>query len=255
METLVKVKERPILFNGEMVRAILEGRKTQTRRVVKPQLGTDPYDKFIHVESIDPGEWYYWWDVMKYNVSGGQIYRDTDQEYQEIKNPYGKPGEQLWVRETFADVNTGNGPAIIWRADGCIHYCVDDAYPVEYERYPKMDFCMWVNDLLNDEPEHRWRPSIHMPRWASRIQLEIVDVRVEQVQDISERDMVAEGIALKDSDYEWNRRDRYSQEQFFGLNLAQHWIDLWNSINEKRGYGWDVNPWVWVVEFRMIENV
>ena len=252
METLVKVKERPILFNGEMVRAILEGRKTVTRRVIKPQPSNNQY---LHNPPL-------WGTGITTNKGKyGTLFCKQVHEglilTEHFKSPYGKPGDQLWVRETFQvghlhiDSETGY-------ADDVDLYTGDLKVDPTDGGYWKVLYGLDGQEM-NYHPEdrfiRRYRPSIHMPKWASRIQLEIVDVRVERVQDISERDMVAEGIALKDSDYEWNRRDRYSQEQFFGFNLTQHWIDLWNSTNEKRGYGWDVNPWTWVIEFKVIENV
>lgn len=225
---LVKTKERPILFNGEMVRAVLDGRKTQTRRICKRQ-------------DVD--------------------YSLFTQEQQNYLCPYGAPGDQLWVRESwqaspwdkygfggwYQDVPKALRRRqvfqhTLYRADGS-EYHVD---PIDgLTRLEDRDVETYSGLI--------WKPSIHMPRWASRIQLEITDVRVERVQDISERDMVAEGIALKDSDYAWEIRDRFSQEAFFGFDIQQRWINLWDSINEKRGFGWDANPWVWVVEFGRVK--
>jgi len=167
------MKERPILFSGPMVRAILEGRKTQTRRIVKPQPLRDR-------------------GVMAFN----------DGEHPQMRCPYGKPGDRLWVRETW---------------------CPDvEPYTFRY----KAD---------GDEPLERWRPSIHIPRWASRITLEVVSVRVERLQNISEDDALAEGITLVER----------------GTSPVDQFNKLWESIN---GPGsWEANPWVWVVEFKRIE--
>lgn len=201
------MKLRPILFSGEMVRAILDGRKTQTRRVLKPSWSrcldlTDPDDRARAVEQC----------------------------------PYGVPGDRLWVRETWADVNSSEGPALLYRADGGMRtwHEFSETFGPDYGAGPSMDYVaypgeyvMWWSDLLAGEPDHRWRPSIYMPRWASRLTLEVTEVRVERVQEVSEEDARAEGVGTR--------------EQF---------IDLWGSINMKRGYGWAKNPWVWVVSFR-----
>lgn len=171
-------KERPILFSGEMVRAILDGRKTQTRRVMKHQNGA-------HLA------------------------------FQ--KCPHGNPGDCLWVRESFRlSVPAHEGQT---------------GYPI-YRANFKDDPILGI-----------WKPSIHMPRWASRITLEITGVRVERVRDISEEDAKAEG---------WPR----DQELFPTVNTsykANLWFErLWDSINAERGFGWDVNPWVWVLEFKRV---
>lgn len=185
--------EYPILFSGPMVRAIIEGRKAITRRVIKPQ---------------------------PFNINGSAFMKTT-------VCPYGQPGDRLWVRETFAPRYFDNGkPA--YRAD-------------------------WDGKAADLVPEPRWSPSIHMPRWASRITLEITAVRVERVQDISEYDAGLEGAPclaiskLKHPPIGLMQKIQAPEAFVYGF------YDLWNSINAKRGYGWDANPWVWVVEFKRIE--
>jgi len=190
------MRERPIIFSGPMVRAILDGRKTQTRRAVKSS-------GIWSVEDRDGSRW--------------PGYENNYGEWQWMACPYGQPGDRLWVRECWGlrDTQPKDGPerAVIgYRADG------ETAAP--NGRY------------------QLWRPSIHMPRWASRITLEITGVRVERVQDISEEDARAEGV----SETCVLPGDRGSFIPSFGM--------LWEQINAKRGYGWDVNPWVWVIEFR-----
>jgi len=184
MDTRIASMVKPILFSGPMVRAILDERKTQTRRVVKPQT----------------------------------CYKENPRP----RCPYGHPGDLIWVRETWADVNSYEGPAICYRADG---------------------------NHINGAPEHRWKPSIFMPRWASRLTLKITDVRIEQVQDINREDAIAEGCdnPLKGSELLGISGDYVADER---TSFAQ----LWNSINAKRGYSWQSNPWVWVVEFKAIHN-
>lgn len=202
------VKDRPILFSGEMVRAILDGRKTQTRRVIKPQPGYPGLARMVFENNpfapsalkgtpaenlrIAPDESVWLHEDSCGNVVGIQG-----------KCPYGQPGERLWVRETFADVNSEDGPALAYKADGDVRtwhefskvfgkdYGAGPSF--NYDAYPG-DYTMWHTDLFNGEPDPAWKPSIHMPRWASRITLEVTDVRVERLQDISEADAIAEGL-------------------------------------------------------------
>lgn len=185
--------ERPILFSGQMVRAILDGRKTQTRRVVKPPAPFAPGDDILV-------EW-----------ATGQI-----------KCPYGQPGDLLWVRETWAAnrIFDDSSPRIV----GNDHHGI--WWKADHSSYRP----------LNAKPG-RWRPSIHMPRWASRITLEVTGVQVEQLQEITTEDALAEGIAKHE---QWTPRVQFSE--------------LWDSINAKRGYGWNSNPCVWVVEFKKVED-
>ena len=213
------MKERPILFNGEMVRAILDGGKTQTRRVVKPQPvvefykanGTSQERVSEEVYRTAPG-----WPDDRFH-----IFRKTPEArgamsplWAELNCPYGQPGDRLWVRETFChvtDANDYNKKSVLYRAS---HNT--DAYAG----------C--------------WKPSIHMPRWASRITLEITAVRVERLQDISEADAVAEGCTGT------SLGPHVSADE---LETARdHFRRLWDSI-----YGnLEQNPWVWVVEFRKL---
>jgi hypothetical protein len=196
-------KERGILFSGPMVRAILDGRKTQTRRVVQnvPDAAVD----ITHNNARDV-----WFWVGEHSHLEG-----------EIINRYGKPGDRLWVRETWgvtAKVSTD-----------CWMYG-------PYNDIDK-DFIGYRAD--DPEPYWHWKPSIHMPRRFSRITLEITDVRVERLQDITEADVRAEGFTeregepLADSVTGWH----------------EPFAAAWDAINYKRGYGWNKNPWVWKIEF------
>jgi hypothetical protein len=208
------VRERPILFSGPMVRAILDGRKTVTRRVVKPQ----PEHVFARVgirnESLALG-------VMRPDETFGQVMI----EGKHVRCPYGSSGDSLWVRETWC-----------WTAqphhknpDGC-EYRADET------------------DAGVVLTEHRcWKPSIHMPRWASRISLEVVAVRVERVQEISEisvEDCFAEGISDQDGKIGWAPS-----------TAVGHFSSLWDEINGGRpGCDWESNPWVWRIQFRKIDQ-
>lgn len=201
------MKERPILFSGPMVRAILDGRKTQTRRVIKPQ----PH------AAADAFAW----------VARGKHSRWTAQKDGKAIGlwflcPYGGPGDRLWVRETWCEFIDDQGRAVACAADG------------------------WAECPAEDD---RWRPSIFMPRWASRITLEITGVRVERVQDVSETDAWAEGISIA-KEQTW--RPLGSKEPYQPYPPQMAFGALWDEINAKRGYSWESNPWVWVVEFKKL---
>ena len=185
-------REKPILMNGEMVRAVLDGRKTQTRRVIKPQPinPEGPNHDGLWSDTVDP--------VTRYFAC-----------------PYGQPGDRLWVRETWA----------------CSH--LYDQFP---PRLIPLDarFAYAATEHIGGLIK---RPSIHMPRWASRILLEIESVRVERLNAITADDCRAEGT--EDDKNDGLVRLRFSQ--------------LWTGINEKRGFAWHVNPWVWVITFRRVK--
>lgn len=231
------MKERPILFSAEMVRALLDGRKTQTRRVVKPQ----PIERNGQTLS-------------------GRHPCTIEKLYPEIRNRYGQPGDRLWVREAWrvgAWDNYEIAMAIDYLADNYAReewlivpdtmqdqfyrlreQSIDDAIGKKFFRDYHGDF-HWSK---GDSP-CRGRPSIHMPRWASRIMLEITNVRVERAQEISEADAKAEGVepSIVGSDFQ-------------DIQYRAGFQTLWDSINAKRGYGWEANPWVWVVEFKRIDG-
>ncbi len=175
------MKERPILFSAPMVRAILDGSKTQTRRVVKLQTPKAASISDFCVDGIRVG-----------------------------RCPYGQPGDRLWVREAWAD------------CDKLVrYYATDDVHPLRKKR-----------------------PSIHMPRWASRITLEVTGVRVERLQDISFSDARAEGIVVQ-PDGGWGLAD--STHYHFTDPRVSYW-SLWEAINGPGSV--DANPWVWVVEYK-----
>jgi hypothetical protein len=185
-------KEKPILFSAPMVRAILSGAKTQTRRVVKPGHKFDE-----HFETC----------------------------------PYGQPGDRLWVKETWQDDPVGEW-GVCYRASGHNEGC--------------------------KFPLHLWRPSIFMPRKLSRITLEITDVRVQRVQEISDDDATAEGCEFSPvpgcgDDDKWchGTCKRHGRCMYLRAPRFQ-FQDLWDSLNAKRGYGWKENPWVWAITFKRL---
>lgn len=219
------MKERGMIFNGEMVRAILDGRKTQTRRIIS-NVGAD---------NCIP--------LQKRTKTKDGIYTHVMDANIHWLCPFGKVGDRLWVRETWSDVNLEGAPAVAYRADDEVYDLMEDeslldedgAFNYQDPRVSKYQFAAWYSDLISGV-EGNWRPSIHMPRWASRILLEITDVRVERLNAITESDASAEGIT----------------DTGFGDLLVDGYRYLWKSI-----YGddsWQANPWVWVIEFKRIEG-
>ena len=218
------MKERPILFNAPMVRAILDGSKTQTRRVVKPQPDWVNENAGCGIATgggIMPSprsDWLHW--------RGSRLLRP------EPRCPYGLPGDRLWVRENFAIV-----PRTAYaRSDGVQQTLRPD---------DDHDAAIYRAGWDRSNGGFRWRPSIHMPRWASRILLEITDVRVERLQDISEADAQAEGVKVDGNGH----AVRDDVVNVGGARTA--FAELWESINGPDS--WSANPWVWVIEFRRIE--
>jgi hypothetical protein len=210
------IKERPILFLAPMVRAILEGRKTVTRRPVKAtKAHADGFMMLDHGKGWRP-----------YNAFGDFASDHEGMEYP-IACPYGKPGDRLWARETcfINDYREASVPEQE-RANYDIHYRADG-----------------ITDFEGEEELIRWRPSIHMPRWASRILLEVTDVRVERLQDITEEQALAEGIK-KHSDGGYHVEDG----KHYSDSPVESFACLWSSV----GGDWDANPWVWCVSFKRI---
>ena len=188
------MKEHPIIFSSEMVRAILDGRKTMTRRIVKkhPLIEAGFTIDFIN----DPG-------------NAGLC-------------PYGQSGDRLWVKEAWKFGLGKNGAEIF------------------YKTYPVGQGGGFIPGP--------WKPSVFMPRWASRITLEITDVRVAKLHDMNFYDWVADFCP---SSLEKER----ALEKFIGMkNMTEIAKKLWDSLNVKRGFGWDMNPWVWVISFKRIEQ-
>jgi len=235
------MKDRPILFSGEMVLAILDGRKTQTRRVVKGL----PLDDIGDPLDITGPEWY---EPIKIDRHGDEypgepifgIYGDD----WGVACPYGGPGDRLWVREAFMVGPSIPGTDYSGSLSG---YQLKDDDWIEYKATPP-----------HRHPGGPWRPSIHMPRWACRIILEITAVRVERVQQIGEDDALAEGVRIpvrinQQTGERRILRDVLSPALDHPSPVICAFGSLWDSINAKRGYGWDINPWVWVVEFKVIK--
>ena len=202
--------ERPILFSAPMVRAILEDRKAQTRRVMKPQprSGQTWGDVEESEQYID--EWFQWFDGGSKTAS--------------FSCPYGAPGDRLWVRETL---RPSQSQVVTYAEDGCPAWRHGESVTWPWPKTPLV------------------RTAIFMPRWASRILLEIVEVRAQRLREISEADATEEGIGAWFEDHphpEWDGdRDEY----------RKGFQELWDAINRK-SHPWSSNPWVWAVSFKRI---
>lgn len=215
---------RPILFKDEMVRAILDGRKTQTRRVIKPSQAKYPHYVYGSIRNTQNEIF----GLFNYMPDGPGTERV---EHSTIACPYGKPGDRLWVRETWQHINNEGQ-----KADEFEHW----------QQSPSNCFYLADESSPNNKPmSGRWRPSIHMPRWASRITLEITNVRVERLQDVSEGDAKAEGAKSVDP---VTGRECVLDRAMGSYRL--HFQSIWQSINGPES--WEANPWVWVIEFKRI---
>ena len=207
--------EHPILFSAEMVRAILRGDKTQTRRAIKPQppAEAESVSRQLCSQQIPEfdGAWQWWAGKPQTPIT------------KPLFCPYGAPGDTLWVRETWAPHPHG-----VMRC-GAVYRADPDAVP----------------------DAGRWRPSIHMPRWASRITLRITAVCVERLQDISEDDAIAEGVALERYVPISDSAGKHASGEAEPTDPVAEYRDLWNRIN---GAGaWDYNPWVWALSFERVK--
>jgi hypothetical protein len=255
------MKSRPILFSGAMVRALLAGTKTQTRRIVKPSAWVQDGD-------------------CDYTGACVRVADYIDHR----RCPYGQAGDRLWVRETFAyarvssDYETG-GELNVWRWEKDIYGLFDPAHLTTDPRHGLAARLYYAADGEDELPaefnmphgnEVGWTPSIYMPRWASRITLEITEIRVQRLQEISEEDAKAEGATWTNNGRrEWASHIATDQEADSVGGMQDGWshegetdpdrclpsargsfIHLWESINGARS--WDANPWVWCISFRRV---
>ena len=200
------VKERPIIFSSESVQQILAGRKTMTRRPVKPQ----PNDVR--------------WTPAAVGIYGGWI----DEHGYPVRCPYGAVGERLWVRETHF---IATGPA--------------DGSPPSLDNSLVHFKAGAPTDLLHVAAKNGlWRSPLHMPRWASRLTLELTSVGVERLQDISEEDAVAEGVEVDEAGHAVRKHDPIAWGSARG-----RYAEIWEELNAKRGFSWESNPYCWVLSF------
>ena len=209
------LKERPILFNTEMIQAVLEGRKTETRRIFKKQpIGL--FQRFVNTLGYPASLGWLW---------AGFGYKKDPTFY---KCPYGQVGDRLWVRETW------------WRKGKWQL----DIYKEEYEFVGTKGVAGYC--ATDPEPDKKYSykyPSIFMFRWASRITLEITEIKVERVQDITDGGVAKEGV-------DWSSTEIGNKH---GSPAKDTFANLWDSINKKRGFPWESNPWVWVIKFKVVE--
>ncbi len=208
---------KPILFNTDMVRAMLDGHKSMTRRVVKPQLISKS-----HVVFGKDGEIWFWW-------SGGT-------KKNKVKPPY-RPGDNLYVRETWCKYGKLNDRDQLIEGTEEYYYRADGENPTPFN-YFLVQHAGW--DEYRENPV--WRPSIRMPKEAARLFLRVTDVRVERLQDISAKDIIREGTP--DSESSETNRGYFAD-------------DIWDSTIKKADlprYGWAANPWVWVIAFERISK-
>ncbi|PKR55443.1 hypothetical protein [Thalassospira marina] len=218
---------KPILFSAPMVRAILDGRKTQTRRVIKPQPYSDNHNNCI-------------WNGCNYGQgSNGNPHFDhlasplPSSKTKKVNCPYGKPGDLLWVRESWQALSFGDYLPT-----------KDHVSDVRYMATDKLA------GLDKDARGWPWRPSIHMPRWASRITLEITDIRVQRLNQIAAEDARAEGVdqrSKKVREFDLLGASNDVADRIYLNACRWEFRDLWERINGPDS--WDANPWVWAVSF------
>jgi hypothetical protein len=204
------MSKKPILFCTDMVRAILGDRKFKTRRLDKLQeINKRPNSFMYSGENTFAGTERY--GHIFVDIDGVQTGHDIQESTLLIKPQY-QVGDKLWVRETFRPYSCGYDSKI--------------KVPVEYKA-----------DRLHSQSDIRWYPNIHMPKWASRLWLEVTDVKVERLQEITKKDAKAEGVIIRN----------------IGETYWRAFRKIWDSLNAKRGFGWDTNPYVWVYTFKKIE--
>lgn len=194
--------ERPILFSGPLVRAILDGRKTVTRRL-----------SGLDTVNVDPDAW-----TVESVDDSGAWFRHRDGRARYKRNRSGAPDDRLWVRETWAVPSE-----------------FDRVSPLRLPKRARSGVIYRADAGELPEGYSRWRPSIHIPRWASRVDLDVVSVRPERLQDITPAEVLREGVG-----------DHYNAPEV----LLAKWCELWDGINPE--HSWAANPWVWRVEFKLV---
>ncbi len=237
------IKERPILFNGPMVRATLSGQKTVTRRVIKIQPHIDASGNFC-VGSSNYGQDLCGKPVTKHFINSCC--------------PYGRPGDRLWGRETWGVIShtwDEDGNMVDWVPDRPVTTIRELPFGRGYYSGHVIYAADGPNEWAGDDdgggdPRSAWHPSIHMPRAVSRILLEVTDVRVERLQDISDQEIEAEGIDL---DALAKGQDRYDMcHAGSGADGRPTLRTAWRNLWESTGGDWDANPWVWCVSFKRV---
>jgi len=243
------MKERGILMGTDMVKAVLEGRKTQTRRPMKPQ-PYQPRKDFYRIRYYERGD-----------IALDTIFDPVEQSKLTYGSwaagagcPFGQVGDRLYVRETWAEVydinNNGypNIPHLPTTEE-------EDAYTLSYIVYKaSIGNWHWLDEDGFETDKTNWKPSIHMPKKYARIWLEITDIRVERVQDISEDDAIDEGCSLYGPFNEYKGASKNKPNDCMKLNAFSTAKRAFQDIWESCGYRWDGSPWVWVIEFKVIDK-
>lgn len=229
-------RELPIIFNTEMVKAILDGRKVCTRRPLKPQPINTPDGAYIDPYNKDEGKFTAWTEDHKMLLNCGGNIKNTAH----WKPPY-QTGDLLYVRETFklgAVRYLDNRLTMMCLADGLQAKLDKSKHPLRSETLYPVDM----------EKHERVRPSIHMPKWASRIWLKVTGVRVERVNEITEEEALKEGIFFAGTLYRGAIKNNGCRQGY--SNPINAFKDLWNSLYKN----WDSNPWVWVIDFEVVKR-
>ena len=233
------MQERPIIFADYMIRAILEGRKTQTRRpILKTRDETGIWAGAV-LPAAESG-WIAWWPGTEPGLA-----EFTKRAYRNgFPCPYGRPGDRLWVRETWAP--SGDGGAVWFRAG------------IPLYRAGRWDGHSWEPSSLiyglSIPDDVKWRPAIHMPRWASRITLEIIAVRAQRLQDITGDDAMTEGLTAAEIRFYHIFAALDSKLAAIDPPARCVFASVWNKSYGPRSLGWDVNPWVWAITFRLVDE-
>lgn len=224
--SIATVKRRPILMRPELVCASLKDLKTQTRRVITPQ--PKAHGPGVYGSRYAGGpDWGFWLPKPD-----GRMYSE-----QTWRCPYGEPGDQLWVRETWRPWEDPKTciDGILFKADGAFKEIENTREAAD----------KWL-EARGDGGIKKWRPSIFMPRWASRLTLGITRVRIERVQEINCIDLRDEGIPCPSHDF----ASGFCKGEC--PDLRRGFATGWTKINGDRGFGWDTNPWVWVIDFKRV---
>lgn len=220
MTTTEQAKERPIIFTGESVPAIMGGRKTMTRRIVKPQPGENSY--LAHYSTVSP---HWTW------ADGPWTYRR--------RCPYGMAGDRLWVKEAWLYVGPGSGSEL------------EDQWEWMSDPENQTSRNVWYRATHENPKTLKWKSPLFMPRWASRSTLEIVSIKVERVRDTSRKDAEAEGLCSWFNEDTGQRHYGIKHPDVWETDPRQAFARLWNSIH---GQGaWERNDWVWVIGFKRME--
>lgn len=245
------MKERPILMCAEMVVATLADLKWNTRRAIKPQPVFEGVESYGDSWKWSKGkDWFSGVTTEQLIGTAGLLHKD--------RSAYGQVGDRLWVKETFCPNPEHPRVRIAYRAD-MTSYGLNGGFAYPSKEAPEQGICGAVKLMVPKPWGQSWKPSIFMPRWASRINLEIVSVRVERLQDISEEDAKAEGIMEFTKD---GSLKKYWPCDPCEGQIKCAWVDLprtakaafkvlWESINQKGS--WDLNPWVWAIAFKRID--